>query len=155
MPFWSSPGWLVSCPLELDSSTFGSKKRGTHFWTNIRTVKKFYGAFWLKFRIPQNSDNIVLREMQRFGRFDVLFLTCLASLGFEIQQLEACSGHVWAKLVGVENQLKQECLFGIVICRLNSQLEDNSVFVNPFWFMNHDMFFFPPRLESGLSSTFI
>jgi len=56
----------------------------------------------LRFRIPQNSDNIVLREMQRFGRFDVFFLTCLASLGFEIQQLEACSGHVWAKLIDVE-----------------------------------------------------
>ena len=95
----------MSCPLELDSSTFGSKTWDTLLDQHERTVKK-YGAFWLKFRITQNSDNIVLREMQRFGRFDVFFLHVLQVWGLKSSNLKLKGGHVWAKLVGVENRVQ-------------------------------------------------
>ena len=55
---------------------------------------------------PKFGQQAVERNAGDLGDVMFFFLAFLASLGFEIQQFEACSGHVWAKLVDVEYRVQ-------------------------------------------------
>lgn len=52
------------------------------------------------------TTGLTERNAGRFGRFDVFFLHVLQVWGLKSSNLKLKGGHVWAKLVGVENRVQ-------------------------------------------------